>query len=248
MEALTTIVNYFFVCMSGCGVAYTRIVAPFEALPNIDLRDNPPSFEVVAYTALPSHTVRDGQPSKRYLKLLVDGATAHSLPTAYIAQLQTVRCFDCKGTTLPVLRGHVLSHEEVVRHTYNNAFLGGNKTTKVAWAPVEEGEYEGTKDQAKSSEQDGANADSAAVWVCVASLVFDVSGVVQTRAMLRGMTNIMARCKDGSESVDGTRYILQLWENAYRAPIPSPLLMGDNDPHTVHRAVLILWRHLIQWI
>ena len=182
------------------GVAYTRFTASFEGLHH----PTPSLLQVTAYTALRNHTTTPGSPSKRYLKLLVDGAVENGLPLAYIEALRSWPCYDCMGigSSLSVLRGPQVSMTELRQHAYD-AVLATFKS------PGGGG---------------GGNMQclgDVGVWVSVAALVFDVSSHVQSRAMLKGMSN-----GTSNGVVDGTQFILNLWNNAYGQPVAP--MAADN--------------------
>ena len=90
----------------GEGSAYERIVVAFVAAyddGDVLGETTRPSaaFEVQAYVAMPSHTVPPGLPSKRYVKLLADGAAAHGLAAEYVVAIRAQPSFDCEGIVMP---------------------------------------------------------------------------------------------------------------------------------------------------
>jgi hypothetical protein len=210
--------DYAHKVCQGNGVAYIRFIATFEAVPDSILFGHPSSFPAQAYTALPTHCSSPGLPSKRYLKLLVDGATDHNLPAAYVAYLQSRPSFDCKGFTLPVLRGRAVSWDEMASHSYASVCLTGTgdgskqvpgKRGAQAWIDSDTDRDNTDSSTDRDNTEEGSDGSSNAVWASVGSLVFDVSKNVSSRAMLQGMSN----------AVDGTHVVLRMWRNAYGEPV-----------------------------
>ena len=115
-------------------------------------------IDVFVYVALPSHRANPGLPSKRYLKLLVDGAEAHGLDAAFVHGLRAQASYEWKGAVFPRLDeknpalANVLTFEEISNHGYES-----ENRNKLVWAHI-------------------------------GGLVFDVTARVGERAMLRNMS------------------------------------------------------------
>jgi sulfite reductase (NADPH) flavoprotein alpha-component len=109
----------------GEGSAYERISVAFVAAAADDdvlgeTTRPSASFEVQAYVAMPSHTVPPGLPSKRYVKLLADGAAAHGLAAEYLAAIRAQPSFDCEGIVMPQppVGARDVSFAELQQHGY----------------------------------------------------------------------------------------------------------------------------------
>ena len=68
------------------------------------------------------------------------------------------------------------------------------------------------------------STSGANVWGSIGGLVFDISSDIQSRAMLRGISN----------AIDGTKFVLQLWANAYSDGIVADTPMTSNSVIDVH--------------
>lgn len=109
----------------GEGSAYERITVAFvAAVVDDDVLGETTrpsaSFEVQAYVAMPSHSVPPGLPSKRYVKLLADGAAAHGLAAEYVAAIRAQPSFDCAGIVMPQppVGARDVSFAELQQHGY----------------------------------------------------------------------------------------------------------------------------------
>ena len=111
----------------GEGSAYERITVAFVAAADdgdvLGETTRPSAaFEVQAYVAMPSHTVPPGLPSKRYVKLLADGAAAHGLAAEYVAAIRAQPSFDCEGIVMPQppVGARDVSFAELQQHGYRD--------------------------------------------------------------------------------------------------------------------------------
>ena len=115
------------------------------------------------YVAMESHRTEPGLPSRRYLKILVDGAVANGLDAAYVEALRAQPAYDSRGTLFPTEAAPsdapTLTFQQIADHGY---------------VP------RGNTDELKR-----------AVWVHIGGLVFDVSDKAESRAMLRNMSGGM---------------------------------------------------------
>lgn len=190
----------------GCGVAYMRFTTTFKAS-----GVEGPGRNVYAYTALESHRTCPGLPSKRYLHLLVEGAIGSGLSPDYVNNLRLIPCFDCSGHAMPHVSGAIadtnisIPSSTAALHSYD-AVLKTN-TGKVV------------------------PAEKMGVWASIGGMVFDVSSQVESRAMLRGISN----------AIDGTGFVLQLWANAYTNGIVEASdkeKKGNEEKNTAPQAVI----------
>ena len=160
----------------GAGAAYERISVEFVAAEAGSSKEEeeagfkinraaPRRFVVQAYRALPSHTVAPGLPSKRYVKLLADGAESHGLEPDYVAALRSLETYNCSGTAMPAWLVEAMSLDEL---------------RSVSLDELQQHAY--------SPENATAGAKAKPVWVAMGGLVFDVSAKVSGRAMLRSMS------------------------------------------------------------
>ena len=110
----------------GEGSAYERVTVTFVAAAAAaadalgQMTRPSASFEVQAYVAMPSHTAPPGVPSKRYVKLLADGAAAHGLAPEYVAAIRAQPSFDCAGVLMPQppVGARDVSYAELRQHGY----------------------------------------------------------------------------------------------------------------------------------
>ena len=110
----------------GEGSAYERVTVTFVAAAAAaadalgEMTRPSASFEVQAYVAMPSHTAPPGLPSKRYVKLLADGAAAHGLAPEYVAAIRAQPSFDCAGVSMPQppVGAREVSFAELQHHGY----------------------------------------------------------------------------------------------------------------------------------
>ena len=110
----------------GEGSAYERVTVTFVAAAAAaadalgQMTRPSASFEVQAYVAMPSQTAPPGVPSKRYVKLLADGAAAHGLAPEYVAAIRAQPSFDCAGVLMPQppVGARDVSYAELRQHGY----------------------------------------------------------------------------------------------------------------------------------
>lgn len=147
----------------GEGIAYKRITVQFEP-DNKAFTEQTDGFEVFTYASLPEHKLVPGFPSKRYIKLLVDGAEANQLNPDYCAHvLKQVNFLDCKGTKMPSIpnTAESFSGKELEKHVFSasSPSPGSSNTT----API------------------------VPTWINMGGQIYDVSTNVNEREMLQHM-------------------------------------------------------------
>jgi len=147
----------------GEGIAYKRITVLFEP-DNKAFTEQTDGFEVFTYASLPEHKLVPGLPSKRYIKLLVDGAKANQLNPDYCAHvLKQVKFLDCKGTKMPSIPNTAksISGKELEKHVFSasSPSPGSSNTT----API------------------------VPTWINMGGQIYDVSTNVNEREMLQHM-------------------------------------------------------------
>mmetsp|Transcript_38583 Transcript_38583/g.88477 ORF Transcript_38583/g.88477 Transcript_38583/m.88477 type:complete len:260 (-) Transcript_38583:65-844(-) len=105
----------------GAVRAYERFVAMFTPYPSKTGVPLAP-FEVQTYRATTALLTEAAPPSQRYLDLLVSGAAAIGLDTAYISWLRSHSTFACDGLVMPEVtadaRSQIITLDELARHSY----------------------------------------------------------------------------------------------------------------------------------
>lgn len=159
----------------GEGIAYKRIKVLFEEYntnkesntsngdDKLSISIEPKTFEVFAYTSLPEHKLLQGNPSTRYMKLLIDASKNKLDPTYCKNILGKIQCFDCKGMQMPALSSppQSFTRKELYQHVYSES------STSSSLSPTA--------------------PPTAHVWVSIGGQIYDVSKNVHEREMLQHM-------------------------------------------------------------
>jgi hypothetical protein len=219
----------------GEGSAYERATVTFVAAAAAaadalgEMTRPSASFEVQAYVAKPSHTAPPGLPSKRYVKLLADGASAHGLAAEYVAMIRAQPIFDCEGVSMPQppVGARDVSFAELQHHGYREEgvrsllFANGGrgeaeaqshsprvcvpyKVLRLTAKPPTEAEVRPLVNTPAAPLQPPCSASTAPLHLCTsAPLHLCTSAPLQVRARIEGEVRARMRAEREAEAARG---------------------------------------------